>query len=73
MDVSNRNPAPLQPGQSEVTRGELDIAAKRRRRAERRKEELDDALDLGLEQTFPGSDPVALTQPPHSVCDKRRP
>jgi hypothetical protein len=26
-----------------------------------------------LEDTFPGSDPVAVTQPPHSARDKRRP
>lgn len=34
---------------------------------------LDEALDLGLEGTFPGSDPVAVTQPPHSAYDKHRP
>ena len=28
-------------------------------------------LDLGLEETFPASDPVAITQPPHSARDKR--
>ena len=26
---------------------------------------LDDALDKGLEESFPGSDPVSVTQPPH--------
>jgi hypothetical protein len=34
-------------------------------------ERLEDALERGLEETFPASDPVAVTQPPHSVCDKR--
>ena len=29
---------------------------------------LDEALDLGLEETFPGSDPVAVTQPVGSGC-----
>jgi hypothetical protein len=31
---------------------------------------LDEALDSGLEDTFPGSDPVAVTQPPRSPYDK---
>jgi hypothetical protein len=37
---------------------------------------LDDALTEGLEETFPASDPVNLTQPPHSRADravKRKP
>ena len=50
-----------------------DAATRRRERLERWKEELDDALDLGLEETFPASDPVAIVQPPHSSRDKRRP
>ena len=29
----------------------------------RRKRRIDDALDEGLKQTFPASDPVALTEP----------
>ena len=29
---------------------------------------LDEALELGLEDTFPGSDPVAVTQPVGSGC-----
>jgi hypothetical protein len=37
---------------------------------ERRKEKLDEALELGLEETFPGSDPVSVIQPPPSVGDK---
>ncbi|MGN6309796.1 MAG: hypothetical protein ACTHNN_09585 [Xanthobacteraceae bacterium] len=28
------------------------------------KQRLDDALEEGLEETFPGSDPVSITQPP---------
>ena len=35
--------------------------------AEKRK--LDDALEEGLEETFPGSDPVNVTQPPPSAGD----
>ena len=37
--------------------------------AERRR--LEKALEEGLEETFPASDPVNVTQPPHSVQDKR--
>ncbi len=48
-----------------------DQADKRREREEERKEALDEELDRGLEDTFPGSDPVAITQPPHSARDRR--
>jgi hypothetical protein len=34
------------------------------------KKALDEALELGLEETFPGSDPVAVTQPVGSGCHK---
>ncbi|MBU6464535.1 MAG: hypothetical protein KGK01_13680 [Bradyrhizobium sp.] len=37
------------------------------RRAEKRR--LDEALEEGLEETFPGSDPVNVTQPPPSKGD----
>ncbi len=33
------------------------------------KRRLDAALDEGLEETFPGSDPVNVTQPPPSKSD----
>ena len=33
------------------------------------KKQLDDALEEALEETFPGSDPVNLTQPAHSRED----
>jgi hypothetical protein len=33
------------------------------------KKQLDDALEEALEETFPGSDPVNLTQPAHSKAD----
>jgi hypothetical protein len=39
------------------------------------KRQLDDALEEGLEETFPGSDPVSVTQPAPSKGDghvKRR-
>jgi hypothetical protein len=69
MDDWNRN-RPRQPDHPGVERDAKE-ADKGRARAERRKEALDDALDRGLEETFPGSDPVAVTQPPHSARDKR--
>jgi hypothetical protein len=34
------------------------------------KERLDRALEEGLEESFPGSDPVNVVQPPHSPKDK---
>ncbi len=35
------------------------------------KRRLDDALEEGLEETFPGSDPVSVTQPAPSQGDQR--
>jgi hypothetical protein len=35
------------------------------------KRRLDSALEEGLEETFPGSDPVNVTQPPPSKADHR--
>jgi len=34
------------------------------------KDKLDDALNKGLEESFPGSDPVNLTQPPPTKHDQ---
>jgi hypothetical protein len=36
----------------------------------KQKERLDKALEEGLEETFPGSDPVNVTQPAPSKKDK---
>jgi hypothetical protein len=33
---------------------------------------LEEALERGLKDSFPGSDPVSVTQPPHSKRDKYR-
>lgn len=46
--------------------------ATRGARDEERKKALDDKLERGLEETFPGSDPVAITQPPPNARDKHR-
>jgi hypothetical protein len=43
------------------TASKPDDAAEKRR--------LDEALEEGLEETFPGSDPVNVTQPPPSKAD----
>jgi hypothetical protein len=37
--------------------------------ASEEKRRLDEALEEGLEETFPGSDPVNVTQPPPSKGD----
>jgi hypothetical protein len=39
--------------------------------AQEEKRRLDDALEEGLEETFPASDPVNITQPPPSKQDRR--
>ncbi len=51
---------------------EDDDHGKRREQDAKRKQELDAQLDQGLEDTFPGSDPVAVTQPPPGTRGKRR-
>ena len=33
---------------------------------------LDEALEEGLEETFPASDPPNVTQPPPSAADKKK-
>lgn len=38
--------------------------------SEAHKDKLDDALNKGLEESFPGSDPVSVTQPPPSKHDE---
>jgi hypothetical protein len=38
--------------------------------SKRHKDKLDEALNKGLEESFPGSDPVNVTQPPPSKHDQ---
>ena len=45
-------------------------SGKQRENGERQNERLDDALERGLEETFPASDPVSVVQPPPSARDK---
>ena len=53
---------------------ENDPAVKRRRDAAKaaEKEALDDKLDLALEESFPGSDPISIIQPPQSPYEKSK-
>jgi hypothetical protein len=39
--------------------------------AEKRRDPVERALDQGLEESFPGSDPVNATQPAPSKIDKK--
>jgi hypothetical protein len=68
MDQWNKNRS-LQPDSGGFERETGGRDSKRRAQEERR-ERLDDALEQGLEDSFPGSDPVSVIQPPPSVYDK---
>jgi hypothetical protein len=70
MDEWNRNRS-LPPDHDAPERDTKSRDARKREQDEKRKEHLDDALDQGLEDSFPGSDPVSITQPPPSARDKR--
>lgn len=37
------------------------------------KEWLDEKLDIALEESFPGSDPISIAQPPQSPYEKLKP
>lgn len=43
--------------------------AKHPKPADAEKRKLENALEEGLEETFPGSDPVSVTEPAHSKGD----
>jgi hypothetical protein len=53
---------------------ENDPAIKRRRDAAKaaEKEVLDDKLDVALEESFPGSDPISMIQPAQSPYEKSK-
>jgi hypothetical protein len=44
-----------------------------RKRQAKVEERLEESLEKGLEDTFPASDPVAVTQPPKSRPDRKEP
>jgi hypothetical protein len=53
-----------------LERNVKDRTGKRREQAAVRRDRLDHALDRGLEDTFPASDPVSIIQPSPSVYDE---
>lgn len=66
--------SPQKPTDTPSPRTNQDTA--RDRKAERmaaRLRRFEEALDFGLQDTFPGSDPVAVTQPAHSPHDRHSP
>lgn len=66
-DVGERKPR--DPDTHSETGRNADADAERKR--ENEKERLDDALNEGLEESFPASDPVNVTQPAPSRPDRR--
>jgi hypothetical protein len=44
----------------------------RRNREQEQQRKLEKSLEQGLEDSFPGSDPINVTQPPPTVKDKRK-
>ena len=44
----------------------------RRDREEERKRRLEKSLEQGLEDSFPASDPINVTQPPATAEDKKK-
>jgi hypothetical protein len=54
-----------------VAENELDEKAKRDR-DEARKRRLERSLEQGLEDTFPASDPINVTQPAPTLGDKKK-
>jgi hypothetical protein len=54
-----------------VAENELSEKAKRDREEER-KRRLEKSLEQGLEDSFPASDPINVTQPPPTVGDKKK-
>ena len=59
---------------ADLDEDEADLSPKGRHDKEAakaaQKEKLDDKLDKALEESFPGSDPISIVQPPQSVHDK---
>jgi hypothetical protein len=74
MDERTTNRSPHRGGAA-AQRDESDRDDKRQAQ-NRRQGRLEEALERGLEDSFPGSDPVSVVQPPSTVQDKnemRRP
>ena len=59
-----------------VTQEEIDQARRREAKEEAKEDKRGKpkgSLEKGLENSFPASDPVAVTQPPPSKQDKQQP
>jgi hypothetical protein len=59
-----------------VTQEEIDQARRREAKEEAKEDKRrkpKGSLEKGLENSFPASDPVAVTQPPPSKQDKQQP
>jgi hypothetical protein len=69
MDEWNRNRS-LQPDAARSKGDETERPGTRAGQDGRRRERLDDALEIGLQDTFPASDAVSVTQPQPSARDK---
>jgi hypothetical protein len=52
-----------------VAENELGEKARTEREEERK---LEKSLERGLEDSFPGSDPINVTQPPPTAADKKK-
>ena len=55
--------------QVKIRGGDPDVREKPRH--QRPADPFERALEEGLEETFPASDPVNIIQPPRSKCEKR--
>ena len=68
----NRSLQPRSTPAASTRRKDSGEASRQRdeRKDAKRHARLDDALERGLEDTFPGSDPVSVVQPPPSARDK---
>ncbi|HTP90479.1 MAG TPA: hypothetical protein VMJ52_02005 [Xanthobacteraceae bacterium] len=70
MDNWHRNRT-LPPDDADFER-DGDDRKERREQDVRLKEKLDDKLDKALEESFPGSDPISVTQPAQSIYDRHK-
>ena len=60
-------------GISNETIAENELGEKAKRdRDEERKRRLEKSLEQGLEDSFPASDPINVTQPPPTAGDKKK-
>jgi hypothetical protein len=55
-----------------VAEHELGDEKARRDRDEAQRRRLEKSLEAGLEDSFPASDPINVTQPPPTVGDKKK-